>query len=170
MDIIVKIHYFFFLDNYSSQILKGLRGWKMNNFSWGSLFSHVGHLLSDTCFPFSFFVTLMPLIFSLFIVGIQKSCNGFGRLFDCTALIFVLHANHDLLKSALDVFSLSGCSSLWGLKLCHSASKMIFFVVVVVLVIIISVFTFTFKVITYINDARQGKKCLGAVPTLNSLG
>lgn len=92
------------------------------------MLSHVGHLLSDTCFPFSFFVTLMPLIFSLFIVGIQKSCNGFG-LFDCTALIFILHANHDLLKSALDggFFSLSGCSSLWGLKLSHSASKMIFF-------------------------------------------
>lgn len=67
------------------------------------MLSHVGHLLSDTCFPFSFFVTLMPLIFSLFIVGIQKSCNGFG-LFDCTALIFILHANHDLLKSALDGF------------------------------------------------------------------
>lgn len=66
------------------------------------MLSHVGHLLSDTCFPFSFFVTLMPLIFSLFIVGIQKSCNGFGCLFDCTALIFILHANHDLLKSALD--------------------------------------------------------------------
>lgn len=123
------------------------------------MLSHVGHLLSDTCFPFSFFVTLMPLIFSLFIVGIQKSCNGFG-LFDCTALIFILHANHDLLKSALDgFFSLSGCSSLWGLKLSHSASKMIFFFCCCCLIfIIISVFTFTFKVITYINDARQGKK------------
>lgn len=134
------------------------------------MLSHVGHLLSDTCFPLSFFVTLMPLMFSLFIVGIQKSCNGFG-LFDCTALIFILHANHDLLKSALDGFFFP----FWllfvvGFETISLSFKDDFFCCCCCLIfIIISVFTFTFKVITYINDARQGKKCLGAVPTLNSL-